>query len=472
MTVTHEQTELDGQVQGGRRRTASRLVLTFTSLAWALALLLVAIAATSGVGAADAAPGASSSADCGGFKIFYSVTYSNGGTDSGCANGNDVTRADNPDLMAVRLHVSCSDKFGTDGKKIKSDLGGLQVVSFSIVKDLNKSKPKTCGGGGAGGPGTPGIPPDCGGFKIFYSVTYSNGGTDSGCANGNDVTRADNPDLMAVRLHVSCSDKFGTDGKKIKSDLGGLQVVSFSIVKDLNKSKPKTCGGGSPPPTTTPPTTTPPTTTPPTTTPPTTTPPTTTPPTTTPPTTTPPTTTPPTGKFVCHSMAMGDDLLLRFVSSGVSSAHLRVIDGPWIAVVTGVSEFKVLDGAGVGFEVRVRGPVFEDPYLVVKCPLTTPPPPTTTPPTTTPPTTVPPTTVPDGPFTCTAKHAGPDVILKFSGKRAHRENVRATYGDWIAEVTGEYSYTVVDGAGGHFEVRLRGNGAKLPYETVKCLPKY
>ncbi len=110
-------------------------------------IMAVAILATALVAIPGTASAADGPADCAGYKIFYQVEYTDGGVDSGCANGNEVTRAQNPDLLARTLHVSCSDKFGFDGKKIKSDLGGRQVAAYLIVKDLNKDKPKTCGEG-------------------------------------------------------------------------------------------------------------------------------------------------------------------------------------------------------------------------------------------------------------------------------------------------------------------------------------
>jgi len=110
-------------------------------------ILAVAVMAAALVAIPGTASAADSPADCAGSKIFYQVEYTDGGVDSGCSNDNEVTRADNPNLLANTLHVSCSDKFGFDGKKIKSDLGGRQVAAFLIVKDLNKDKPKTCGEG-------------------------------------------------------------------------------------------------------------------------------------------------------------------------------------------------------------------------------------------------------------------------------------------------------------------------------------
>lgn len=110
-------------------------------------ILAVAVMATALVAIPGTAGAADSPADCAGFDIFYQVQYTDGSLDSGCSNDKNVTRAQNPNLLANELHVSCSDEFGINGGKLKSDLGGRQVEAYLIVKGIKKGKLKTCGVG-------------------------------------------------------------------------------------------------------------------------------------------------------------------------------------------------------------------------------------------------------------------------------------------------------------------------------------
>ena len=81
-------------------------------------------------------------------------------------------------------------------------------------------------------------------FKFQYNFGVNGDVIDEGCADGNEVTRADVPDLIANELHVSCSDKF-PGGIPEKSDLGdpNRRVEAWFISKDGGK---KTCGVGTP----------------------------------------------------------------------------------------------------------------------------------------------------------------------------------------------------------------------------------
>ena len=76
--------------------------------------------------------------------------------------------------------------------------------------------------------------------------------------------------------------------------------------------------------------------------------------------------------FACEEIAIGDDVLLTFSGSGFSGAQLHIVDGVWLADITGVASIKVLDGAGLDFELRVEGEGFDDPYEVVVCSLVSP----------------------------------------------------------------------------------------------------
>ncbi len=100
--------------------------------------------------------------------------------------------------------------------------------------------------------GAPGGPSECEDKAgTYFQFTYNDGGIDSGCAEGNVVTRADNPGQLAPSLHVSCSEDFnegGVPGRAEKSDLGitasgGERLVtSYLIIKDVTKSETEICG--------------------------------------------------------------------------------------------------------------------------------------------------------------------------------------------------------------------------------------
>ncbi len=262
---------------------------------------------------------------CASNEIFYQFRYNDSdvvGIDKGCATQNNVTRAENPALIATELHVSCSDKISADGVPTKSNLGNStrRVAAYFIQKDAKK----TCGFGNPAGPtptpsvdltikktasattvesgqtvtytlkltntgGTPAsnvlvsdpLPAGttyvssstgcsynaanrtvtcdagdlaapvttpvstCTGKDIFYYFQYNDSnrvGIDTGCAAKNNVTRAENPQLIATELHVSCSDKISADGVPTKSVLGdpARRVAAYYIKKD----EKKTCGQG------------------------------------------------------------------------------------------------------------------------------------------------------------------------------------------------------------------------------------
>lgn len=102
------------------------------------------------------AASAQSASDCTGKQKFFLFEYNTGQVDSGCADKNDVDRSTHPGLIAVKLHVSCSDTF-TNGIPRKGDLGdpNLRVVAYFIEGDVSKPGNKTCGIGtpiSAGGP--------------------------------------------------------------------------------------------------------------------------------------------------------------------------------------------------------------------------------------------------------------------------------------------------------------------------------
>ncbi len=143
--------------------------------------------------------------------VAYDVAYTSGAVDAGTwCDGNDIDRAGEPDLAAVKLHVSCSDDLLYPEK---SDLGGLTVETWSI----EKADGKTCGGE-LGDP-----PADC----TVYEILYTDGQVDDGfLCDGNDATRATDPDLLAVSVHVSCSDNLTYPEK---SDFGGLVVQEWTI---------------------------------------------------------------------------------------------------------------------------------------------------------------------------------------------------------------------------------------------------
>lgn len=93
----------------------------------------------------------------------------------------------------------------------------------------------------------PGVttPDQCSGKQIYYFFQYNDSaavGFDSGCNEGNEVTRATNPGLIATSAHVSCSDKF-EGGLPQKGNLGdsNRRVVAYYILKG-----DKTCGFGTP----------------------------------------------------------------------------------------------------------------------------------------------------------------------------------------------------------------------------------
>ncbi len=92
----------------------------------------------------------------------------------------------------------------------------------------------------------PGVVNDCPSGQIFYLWKYNDSatvGVDKGCATQNDVTRAQDPDLIATLLHVSCSDTISPDGVPTKSNLGdpARRVAAYVIQKDR-----KICGRGNP----------------------------------------------------------------------------------------------------------------------------------------------------------------------------------------------------------------------------------
>ncbi|MDE0805417.1 MAG: hypothetical protein OSA99_19125, partial [Acidimicrobiales bacterium] len=123
----------------------------------------------------------------------------------------------------------CSDDLSDPDK---SDLGGLTAAEWSIVKHDGK----TCDQDDPDGKGDDDKKDDkC----VAYDFLYTNGARDTGeFCDGNTVTRDDVPDLNAVELHISCSDDFSDPANPDKSDLGGLVVDQFSIVKHDGK----TCG--------------------------------------------------------------------------------------------------------------------------------------------------------------------------------------------------------------------------------------
>ena len=95
-------------------------------------------------------------------------------------------------------------------------------------------------------------PSDCSGKQTFFQFTYKDGATDSGCADKNEVTPAQNPGQLAPELHVSCSDSFDSEGRAKKSILGrnadGSErlVANYLIIKDVSKPNSKTCGDATP----------------------------------------------------------------------------------------------------------------------------------------------------------------------------------------------------------------------------------
>lgn len=156
------------------------------------------------------------------------MSYTNGAQDVGeICDDKTVTRDDDPDLNAVELHVSCSDDLSNPKK---SDLGGLTAAEWSIVKHDGK----TCDQDDPKGKGDKDKKDDkC----IAYDFLYTNGERDTGeFCDGNTVTRDDDPDLNAVELHISCSDDFSDPANPKKSDLGGLVVDQFSIIKHDGKT--------------------------------------------------------------------------------------------------------------------------------------------------------------------------------------------------------------------------------------------
>jgi hypothetical protein len=123
-----------------------RVIVSLTAaLALGTAVAVPMALATSSVASAQSAT------SCPGKKgIYYKFQYNFGRgsdvTDEGCATSNNVTKADNPDLIATLLHVSCSDRISADGVPTKSDLGdpARRIVFYFISKDGGK---KTCGQG-------------------------------------------------------------------------------------------------------------------------------------------------------------------------------------------------------------------------------------------------------------------------------------------------------------------------------------
>ncbi len=121
---------------------------------------------------------------------------------------------------------------------------GVQFTSASAGCTYNSATRKvTCNVGTLAVAGPP--TNNCTGKTIFYRWEYNDSaavGVDTGCAASNNVTRAENPALVATSLHVSCSDTISPDGVPTKSDLGdpNRRVKAYFI----QKSDGKTCGQG------------------------------------------------------------------------------------------------------------------------------------------------------------------------------------------------------------------------------------
>lgn len=73
-------------------------------------------------------------------------------------------------------------------------------------------------------------------------------------------------------------------------------------------------------------------------------------------------------------------------------------------------------------------------------------------------------------YSCLVTSIGSDAVVTFGGRRGGSENLRAGP-NWISGVTGLSSYTVADGAGDAYNVRLRGNGWTGPngFAEIDCV---
>ena len=207
-----------------------------------LVAVLALVASSLGLANADTPDGVLADGTC----VAIDFAYDDGATDVGvyCGFGNELNQTTVPSLTATTLHISCSDEF-PGGVGEKSDLGGRLVTSWSIQKYKDGELDKECAGTPVlTDPEAPlpgGIDPDddC----YVYSFTYDNGTTDAGTHCGDkDLTRDDAPDLNAVELHLSCSDKF-ENGYGEKSDIGSLRVTDWSIQKYKDGELDKECTG-------------------------------------------------------------------------------------------------------------------------------------------------------------------------------------------------------------------------------------
>jgi len=72
-------------------------------------------------------------------------------------------------------------------------------------------------------------------------------------------------------------------------------------------------------------------------------------------------------EYSCSVAVAGGDALLSFAGERGSSENLRIVDGGWVATVTGLDSYTVVGGAGDQFEVRARGAGFDTPFSVVSC---------------------------------------------------------------------------------------------------------
>ena len=99
-------------------------------------------------------------------------------------------------------------------------------------------------------------PSQCTGKQIYFLFEYEDSdtvGVDSGCADGNTVTRANIPSLVANELHVSCSDDI-PDGNQpakksdfgVKADGSLRYVEAYTILKLKDGRVDKQCGFGDP----------------------------------------------------------------------------------------------------------------------------------------------------------------------------------------------------------------------------------